>query len=290
VRTLKLGTRGSLLATTQSGQVAAAITAATGVAVELVIITTRGDKIQDRPLQQVGGKGLFTKELEDSLLDGGVDLAVHSMKDMPTDNPDGLTIQAIPKRVDPRDVLVGKTLGELGRGAVVGTGSIRRRLQLLALRPDLDIRGIRGNVDTRIQKMRDGQYEAIVLAAAGLARLGKSDEVAQALEVDEMIPAVGQGALAIQCRSEDPEVQGILNAIHDAETATCVAAERSFLTTVSGGCSAPACCHAVVDGDLIRLDGFWAPDDATAGTRRMARTDPMHVVAAGRALALALMG
>ena len=288
MNTMKLGTRGSVLATTQSGQVAAAITEATGQDVELVIITTRGDRVQDRPLQEVGGKGLFTAELEEALRKGAIDLAVHSLKDMPTEDPPGLTIQAIPTRVDPRDVLVGKSLEALEPGAIVGTGSVRRRLQLLALRPDLHVRGIRGNVDTRIQKMHEGHYDAIVLAAAGLARLGRSSEVAQALSVDQMIPAVGQGALAVQCRREDPRVQRILDAIHDPMTATCVAAERSFLRTVSGGCSAPAACHAVVEGDLIRADGFWAADESSEGLRRTMRTDPMHVVAMGRALATAL--
>ncbi len=269
---------------------AAAITEATGVPVELVIITTRGDLIQDRSLQEVGGKGLFTKELEDALLSGAVDFAVHSMKDMPTDNPPGLTIQAVPKRVDPRDVLVGKPLDELGPGAVVGTGSIRRRLQLLMLRPDLEIRGIRGNVDTRVQKMRDGQYETIVLAAAGLARLGRSSDVCQALEVDQMIPAVGQGALAVQARREDPEVHKILDAIHDEETALCIAAERSFLETISGGCSAPAACHAVMDGAHIRAEGFWAADDGSQAKRATLRADTLHAVSMGRALALELKG
>jgi len=289
VNTLKLGTRGSLLATTQSRQVATAITEATGWSVDLVIISTRGDRVQDRPLQEVGGKGLFTAELEEALRSGAVDLAVHSLKDMPTDDAPGLTIQAIPRREDPRDVLVGSALDALAPGAVVGTGSIRRRLQLLRLRPDLQIRGIRGNVDTRIQKVRDGLYDAVVLAAAGLARLGRLDEADHVFAVEEMVPAVGQGALAVQCRREDPRVQRVLDAVHHPETATCVAAERSFLHTVSGGCSAPAACHAVVDGELIRADAFWAPDEGSAGRREIMRTDPMHVVAMGRALARSIV-
>ncbi len=200
---LRLGTRGSLLARTQSQHVADAIAAATGRQVELIIITTRGDQIRDRPLQQVGGKGLFTKEIEDAMLSHEIDLAVHSMKDMPTESPSGLTITAVPERVDPRDALVGATLDELARGAVVGTGSVRRAMQLRALRPDLEIRGIRGNVDTRIRKQRDGDYHAIVLAIAGLTRLRRTGEVAEAFGVSIMIPAVGQGALAVQCRSDD---------------------------------------------------------------------------------------
>ena len=170
--TLRLGTRGSVLARTQSGIVADAITEATGLAVELVIIKTTGDRVTDRPLQQVGGKGLFTKEIEDALLAGEVDFAVHSMKDMPTDNPPGLVIACVPERVDPRDALVGAALDALPEGAVVGTGSVRRALQLRELRPDLEIKGIRGNVDTRIQKQRDGEYDVDRRPREGDRQLG----------------------------------------------------------------------------------------------------------------------
>lgn len=197
---LKLGTRGSLLATTQSGLVAADLTRLTGVEVELVIVKTRGDAVQDRPLAQVGGKGLFTKELEDALLAGEIDFAVHSMKDMPSDMPEGLVIASVPPREDPRDALVGAALADLPPGAVVGTGSVRRALQLRATRPDLEVRGIRGNVDTRIDKQRRGEYAAIVLALAGLTRLGRAGDATAVLSVDEMVPAVGQGALAVQAR------------------------------------------------------------------------------------------
>jgi len=281
---LKLGTRGSKLALTQSGHVAAAITQATGREVELVIISTKGDRVQDRPLQAVGGKGLFTKELEDAMLAGEVHFAVHSMKDMPTDDPPGLIIAAIPERVDPRDCLVGATLAELGSGAVVGTGSIRRELQLRAARPDLQIRGIRGNVDTRIRKQQEGEYDAIVLAMAGITRLGLAHVASEAIDVDAMIPAVGQGALAIQARSDDTETLAVLEAIHHPRTAACVQAERSFLIGISGGCSVPAAAHAVWEGDQIGITGFFAAD-GVSGQRTKLSGDPLHVVAMGRELA-----
>jgi hydroxymethylbilane synthase len=277
-RPLRLATRGSQLALTQSGHVASAITAATGRAVELVVVRTRGDDVTDRPLAQVGGKGLFTKEIEEALLAGEADLAVHSMKDMPTDQPDGLVFGAIPVREDPRDVLVGARLDELPTGAVVGTGSARRVAQLAALRPDLDIQGIRGNVDTRISRVREGRYRAIVLAAAGIRRLGRSGDIAQALDPHQMLPAVGQGALAVQARADAAEVLALLAAIHDPATARCVDAERSFLRAIAGGCSVPAACHATLHGDQITVHGLFAGPD---GLRRATRAG-----AAGRAVEL----
>ncbi len=286
---LRLGTRGSQLALTQSGHVAEALTAATGVPVELVTIKTRGDRVTDRPLQQVGGKGLFTKELEDALLGGDIDLAVHSMKDMPTEGPPGLVVACVPERVDPRDAVVGARLDDLGPGAVVGTGSVRRALQLRALRSDLQVRGIRGNVDTRIAKQRAGEYDAILLAMAGLERLGRAAEATEALTVDRMVPAVGQGALAVQCRSGDRRVQGLLEAIHHQPSALCVMAERAFLTVVSGGCSAPAACHAWIEGDFVVADAVWAADEHAAPRRRVRKADALHVHALGADLARQLM-
>ncbi len=286
---LRLGTRGSQLAVTQSGHVAEALTLATGVEVELVIIKTKGDQVTDRPLQAVGGKGLFTKEIEDALLAGEVDLAVHSMKDMPTDNPEGLEISSVPERVDPRDALVGARLDELAPGARVGTGSVRRALQLRLRRPDLEILGIRGNVDTRIAKQQRGEYDAIVLAMAGLTRLGRAGDATEAIPVDAMIPAVGQGALAVQCRRGDVDTQRILEAIHHDATARCVEAERAFLTEVSGGCSAPAACHAFwVDGKVVAR-AVWATDETGEARHGELSADPLHVGAMGRELAQRLM-
>lgn len=260
-RTLRLGTRGSDLAVTQSRWVAARLGELAGVDVELVVIRTKGDAVRDRPLHLVGGKGLFTKEIEDAMLAGDVDLAVHSMKDMPTEGPAGLVIAGVPVREDPRDVLVGASLDALAEGAVVGTGSNRRRLQLLAVRPDLDVRGIRGNVETRIGKQRSGEYDAVVLAAAGMKRLGLEDDITALIDVETMVPAVGQGALAVQCREDDAELVAWLEALTDRDTADTVAAERGFLGALGGGCSVPAACHAVVDGDGLIVRAFLGDEE-----------------------------
>lgn len=285
-RPLRLATRGSQLALTQSGHVASALTAATGRAVEIVVVRTRGDEVTDRPLAQVGGKGLFTKEIEDALLAGHADFAVHSMKDMPTEQPEGLVFGAIPVREDPRDVLVGARLDELPPGAIVGTGSARRVAQLAALRPDLDIQGIRGNVDTRISRVREGRYRAIVLAAAGIRRLGRAEDIAQALEPDQMLPAVGQGALAVQARADATRVLELLAAIHDPSTARCVDAERAFLRAIAGGCSVPAACHATLWGDQITVRGLFAGPE---GLRSASRTGPARsAVALGVEVAAAV--
>lgn len=282
---LRLGTRGSQLALAQSGQVAAAVTAATGIAVELVRITTRGDRIQDRPLPEVGGKGLFTAELEAALREGRIDLAVHSLKDLPTEDPDGLVLGAIPQRVDPRDAFVGPTLADVPAGAVVATGSLRRRVQLLALRPDLEIHDIRGNVDTRLRKRDEGQCVATLLAMAGLLRLGVARPDIHPFSVDEMIPAVGQGALGIQCRGGDERVLGALMAVEHADTRRCVEAERAFLAAVGGGCNVPAACHVTLDGtDLVGVACF---QDESAALRR-SQAKGTDAVALGHALAAAV--
>jgi hydroxymethylbilane synthase len=283
-RMWRLGTRGSALAVAQSQIVADALEAVSGDRVELVRISTRGDQITDRPLAQVGGKGLFTKELELALLDGQVDLAVHSMKDMPSDQPDGLVIAAVPEREDPRDVLIGSTLADLRHGAVVGTGSARRRMQLLALRPDLELRDLRGNVDTRVLKQREGRYDAIVLAAAGLARLGRSGDVTEALSVEQMVPAAGQGALALQCREDREEIRELLGRLGDWESEVAVGAERAFMVALHGGCSVPAACHAWVTPDgMVEMLGFFGADDGRWAVER-GRWTSSEVVQAGAAM------
>ena len=233
---LILGTRGSILARTQSQHVADAITAATGVPVELRIISTRGDRNQTQPLAQLGGKGLFTLELEEGLRDGSLDLAVHSLKDLPTDDPDGLVIGAMPRREDPRDAWVGPTVDVLAAGAVVGTGSLRRAAQVRALRPDVRIEDIRGNVETRLAKRDAGRYDATILAMAGLRRLGIVREDVHPLTVEQMVPAVGQGVLGVQCRAGDARLLGLLAAIDDVETRRCATLERAFLAALGGGC------------------------------------------------------
>jgi len=288
IPSLRLGTRGSPLATVQSGMVADALALATGVRVELVVIRTRGDDSIDRPLQEVGGKGLFTKEIEEAMLRQEIDFAVHSLKDLPTEQPDGLVIASIPERADARDAMVGSTIDALRPGAVVGTGSVRRALQLSALRPDLDVRGIRGNVDTRLRKQREGKYDAVVLALAGLQRLGLADAATEVIDIDRMIPAVGQGALAVQCRAGDQEVIRILEAIHHQPTSSCVETERAFLARIGGGCSAPAACHArLVDG-MIVADAVWAEGPGGAPKRLHLSADPLHVHALGTELAARL--
>lgn len=222
---------------------------------ELQVVTT-GDKIQDRPLSEVGGKGLFVKEIEEALLDGRAQLAVHSIKDVPSDLPPGLTLACIPPRVDPRDVLVSPkygTLADLPTGAIVGTSSLRRSLALRRLRPDLEIRPLRGNVDTRLSKVDAGDYDAIVLAAAGLARLGLSARVTDALAPELFVPAVGQGALGIECRDDDVETKELLARVHDEESAMCVEAERGVLRALGGDCKTPIAAHAVRSGRSLTL-------------------------------------
>jgi hydroxymethylbilane synthase len=258
---LRLGTRGSLLARTQSQIVANAVEKAhPGVHVELVTIRTTGDRITDQPLHDVGGKGLFTKEIEQALLSGDVDFAVHSFKDvpvtMPQVDPSGLVIAAVPEREDPRDVLVSEgalTLDALPQGARVGTGSLRRRCQLLERRPDLRIEPVRGNIDTRLRKLREGQYDAVVLAAAGLIRSSLFDHSCMSiLEPEVLLPAPGQGALALQCRRDDAPTRSVLEALDDAEASECVAAERALVAALQGDCHSPIAALASVK--LGRID------------------------------------
>ncbi len=271
--TIRLGTRRSLLATTQSGHVADRLRAL-GHDVELVEITTEGD-VRTEPLETIGGTGVFVSALRDALLDGRVDAAVHSLKDLPTAPADGLVVAAVPRREDPRDVLVardGLTLGELPDGARVGTGSPRRRAQLNALDLGLEVTGVRGNVDTRVRSVTDGTLDAVVLARAGLARLGRLDVVTETLDPIQMLPAPGQGALAVECRSDDDAVRSALGALEDPDTRTCVDAERSLLATLEAGCSAPVGALAEVvegwDGPELSLRAFVGTDDGSVDLRR----------------------
>ncbi len=227
------------------------------------IITTQGDKILDKPLPEIGGKGLFTQELESELLSGAVHCAVHSLKDLPVENPTGLTIGCIPSRAEVRDALIsanGYTIATLPNGASVGTSSLRRSAQILSLRSDLSIQSLRGNVDTRLRKTLDGQYDAIILAGAGLTRLGLENHVTEWLSLDVMLPAPGQGALAVQCRADDPSTLDLLAALEDASARKAVTAERVFLSGLGGGCSVPVAAHATVES-LIRLTGLVISED-----------------------------
>ena len=248
---LRLGTRGSKLALAQSTQVAQAITKATGVPVELVVISTRGDRIQNKPLAEIGGKGLFTMELEAALRDGSIDFAVHSLKDLPTDDPQGLCLPVTPKRADPRDVWVGAKDAKR-----VGTGSLRRGCQIENRNPDVEILGIRGNVDTRLAKLDRGDYDAIILAAAGMARLDIVRLDAQPLSITDCVPAPAQGVLGIQAREGDTTVHDILQAIHDPVTHACVGVERDFLASIQGGCNVAAgCCVRPIEGGF-QIDAY----------------------------------
>jgi len=242
LRALRIGTRGSMLAKWQSESVRKQLFAATGMEAEIIIIKTAGDKLQQSPLTQIGGKGIFIKELEEALLDESVDLAVHSVKDIPTDTPSRLCFPAVCKRADVRDCLVaatGITLSTLRQGARVGTGSLRRQAQLLHVRPDLDFRDLRGNVDTRLRKVDSGEYEAIVLAKAGLDRLGLSQRIVETISPEVCLPAVGQGAIAVEARLKDTEAAELLATLDDAETRTAIIAERALLKAMQGGCQVP---------------------------------------------------
>ncbi|WNC16676.1 hydroxymethylbilane synthase [Brevibacillus brevis] len=261
-----VGTRRSNLALTQTKWVVDRLQEiAPEAQFELHEIVTKGDRILDVTLSKVGGKGLFVKEIEQSLFDRETDFAVHSLKDMPAELPEGLVIGAIPKRVDARDVLLskdGKTLDELPEGALVGTSSLRRSAQLLAYRPDLQIESLRGNIDTRMRKMEEGNFDAIILAAAGLERVQFAGSISQYLPVEISLPAVGQGALAIECRSDDEETLALLRKLDHQPTRLAVTAERSFLHKLQGGCQVPIGAYATVgEGDLVTVTGMVGSPD-----------------------------
>jgi hydroxymethylbilane synthase len=279
---LILGTRGSQLALAQSGQVARDITRLTGVDVQLEVISTRGDRIIDRPLAAIGGKGLFTAELEAALRSGEIHLAVHSLKDLPTEDPEGLILGAIPQRADPRDALVGPPLGLLPAGAVVGTGSLRRGCQLKARRPDIVLKGIRGNVDTRLSKRDSGEYDAVVLAMAGLSRLSISRPDINPLGISEMIPAPGQGALGVQCSAANTRVRQLLAAINHDETARRITAERAFLERLGGGCNVAAGCYARIEAGQLHVFAMAQLGDRPIRRAEARGTDP---IALGQQLA-----
>jgi len=270
-RRIVIGTRGSKLALRQSLMVKEALENLwEGLEVELSIIKTTGDKITNVPLAKVGGKGLFVKEIEDALLAGSVDLAVHSMKDVPAELPLGLIIGAIPKREDPRDVLVSvsyRSLMDLPQGAVVGTSSLRRTVQIRMLRPDLKVETLRGNLDTRLRKVKEGLFDAVILAAAGIHRMGWHEVIAEYLDPQEFLPAVGQGALGIEIREDDREIAELVSKIHDETTAFSVTAERSFLRELEGGCQVPIGCHCFVENGTVRLVGMIASLDGATVVR-----------------------
>jgi hydroxymethylbilane synthase len=294
--TVRIATRGSLLARTQSGHVADALRAAAGLDVELVHVRTHGDNDQTTPLASFGGVGVFVTAVRDAVLTHVADVAVHSLKDLPTEPAAGLVVAAIPVRQDPRDVIVardGLTLVTLPTGARIGTGSPRRGAQILAVRPDLEVAPLRGNVDTRLRAVTDGTLDAVVLARAGLARLGRLDAVTEVVEVDQMLPAPAQGALAVECRDDDVALLESLRLLDDAHTRAAVTAERALLAALEAGCSAPVGAHATVtesdEGPLVHLTGAVVSLDGRVQVRKSVTGSADDAVAIGRELARDLL-
>ncbi|MDP3195243.1 hydroxymethylbilane synthase [Tabrizicola sp.] len=294
-RPLKIGTRGSPLALWQAHETRARLMAAFSLpeaAFEVVVIKVTGDQIQDKALREIGGKGLFTREIEEALLDGGIDIAVHSMKDMPTLQPEGLVLDCYLRRADVRDAFVSPRFGsiaELPQGATVGSSSLRRRAQLALRRPDLKLVEFRGNVQTRMRKLEERVADATFLAMAGLTRLGMVEVARSAIAPDEMLPAVAQGAIGIERRSADARVAGLLAAIHDHETGLRLAAERSFLATLDGSCETPIAGLAIVEGSELWLRGEILRPDGSASVAGERRGLVAEGAAIGRALAEELL-
>jgi hydroxymethylbilane synthase len=278
---LVIGTRGSKLALWQSEYIKGLVGQITGLPVELMIIKTTGDKILDVPLAKVGGKGLFTKELEVELLAETVDLCVHSMKDVPTELPEGLYISATPARVDPRDALVsgaGYSLDTLPQGARVGTSSLRRIAQVRALRPDVEIVDVRGNLDTRMRKAETGEVDVVILASAGITRMGWADRITGYIPTEQMVSAVGQGAIGIEIRENDEFMRDVCAKICDADTFTCVTSERVVMKQLDGGCQVPIGAYARLDGDTLVMDAIVGSVDGSTILRHHLEgpaTDPV---------------
>jgi hydroxymethylbilane synthase len=285
---LKFATRPSALARWQTRWVMDALQRLhPGLECQETVIQTTGDRVLDRPLPEIGGKGIFTQELESELLEGRLDAAVHSLKDLPVEDSPGLVLAAVPERAEARDALIsprGWTLESLPKGAVVGTSSLRRSAQLLALRPDLNIQSLRGNVDTRLRKVQEGQYDAIVLAAAGMQRLGLEEHISQLLPFEVMLPAPGQGALAVQARRDDRLTLEHLVSLEDTPTRLTVAAERAFLTGLGGGCSVPVAAFASFENGMISMNGLVASPDGKQVIRVHGSGDDPHLLGSNLAL------
>jgi len=293
-REIRIATRKSALALWQAEYVKARLEQAhPGLAVSLVPMISRGDKLLDAPLAKIGGKGLFVKELETALLENQADIAVHSMKDVPMEFPEGLGLYCICEREDPRDAFVSNThesLDELPAGSVVGTSSLRRQAQLLARRPDLEIRFLRGNVNPRLAKLDAGEYDAIILAAAGLIRLGFEARIRSFIGVEDSLPAGGQGAVGIECRSADSELHALLAPLHHRETALRVTAERALNRRLNGGCQVPIACYAVLEHDQLWLRGLVGQPDGSQLLRAEARASAEQAEALGVRVAEDLLG
>jgi hydroxymethylbilane synthase len=292
-REIRIATRKSALALWQAEYVKARLQEAhPGLIVTLVPMVSRGDKLLDSPLSKIGGKGLFVKELETALLENEADIAVHSMKDVPMDFPQGLGLFCICEREDPRDAFVSNTfasLDELPAGCIVGTSSLRRQAQLLARRPDLKIQFLRGNVNTRLAKLDAGEYDAIILAAAGLIRLGFEDRITSAISIEHSLPAGGQGAVGIECRSADTQLHALLTPLHHADTAVRVTAERALNKHLNGGCQVPIACYAVLENDQMWLRGLVGDPAGSLLLRAEARAPQADAQALGVQVAEALL-
>ncbi len=292
MRHLRIGTRGSLLAKWQAEFVRKRLFSAAGVEAEIVVIKTSGDKFANAPLTQIGGKGIFVKELEDALMEETIDVAVHSVKDIPTEIPSRLSFPAVFRREDVRDCLVsasGATLANLRQGARIGTGSLRRQAQLRHIRPDLDVRDLRGNVDTRLRKAESGEYDAILLAKAGLDRLGWSDRITEAFAPDVFLPAVGQGAIAAECRLSDAEAAEVLATLDDAESRTAIIAERALLSALQGGCQVPLGAWARTERGEFVLEACVCSVDGVQYVRQRAAATPDQAAALGEHVARLLL-
>jgi len=292
-REIRIATRKSALALWQAEYVKARLEAShPGLKVSLVPMVSRGDKLLDAPLAKIGGKGLFVKELETALMENEADIAVHSMKDVPMEFPEGLGLYCICEREDPRDAFVSNHFDDLDAlppGSVVGTSSLRRQAQLLARRPDLKIQFLRGNVNTRLAKLDAGEYDAIILAAAGLIRLGFGERIRSSISVDESLPAGGQGAVGIECRTTDSELHALLECLNHAPTATRVVAERALNKRLNGGCQVPIACYAVLDGEQLWLRGLVGQPDGTVLLRAEGRAPAADAEALGVQVAEALL-
>ncbi|MET0066977.1 MAG: hydroxymethylbilane synthase [Candidatus Thiodiazotropha sp.] len=290
---IRIATRKSPLALWQAEHVAAALKAAhQGLQVEIHGMSTQGDKILDTPLAKIGGKGLFIKELEQGILDGQADIAVHSMKDVPVELPEGLHLAVIMSREDPRDAFVSnrfKSLQELPEGACVGTSSLRRQSQLAEQRPDLQIKSLRGNVNTRLAKLDAGDYDAIILAAAGLIRLGFESRITALIGPEQSLPAIGQGAVGIECRTDDETVNRLIAPLHDEETAACVIAERAMNARLNGGCQVPIAGYAMLESGHLWLRGLVGEPDGSRVIRGEVEGTPEEAQAMGTGLAERLL-
>jgi len=286
---IRIATRKSPLALWQAEHVAAELrTANPGLQVELIGMSTQGDKILDTPLAKIGGKGLFVKELEQGMLEGRADIAVHSMKDVPVELPEGLHLAVIMEREDPHDAFVSNRhdgFDALPNGARVGTSSLRRQCQIAERRPDLKILPLRGNVNTRLRKLDEGEYDAIVLAAAGLKRLGFEDRIKTRLESAVSLPAIGQGAIGIECRTDDARVNSLIESLHHPETAACVLAERAMNHRLMGGCQVPIAGYATLDGEILVLHGLVGAVDGSRIVRGKVAGAPQDAEALGIAMA-----